>query len=647
MGEIGDWELLDAEISAATCSAAQVTGSAVTLDPGGKSGASCEGERRAPGQPLPHASPSGSMPPTRDPQQADFPFELNDTVYDDVFEEVGTVIQLPSRSLDPQSSAPHAGQVCVDFPVMGKVWRTWGHLAIRERAAKRPCKDQPGERRSVTVVDLDLTNTGTEASPRAPRQSVVAPPQTSRAAAGTIHAFFSGGRPPVPAPCRELRVSSGTHSLASGTTSSGAQRMPQLLSPEAATSPADTLAAAPAATSDADQPQLAPIERDRKLPQLPDAKKRGASKPGSDKDYEDDLKVSIAQRLKEFQGESLVDRVGALFCDACNTRLSLKKSSIGQHLKTAVHKTNLAKLHRRKSDAHDIKAQLKAYFTKHDREAGKSVDLEVMAHRFRVVRQHMWAGVEIEKINKLRPVLEGAGRLTDSAHLRSLIPRILDQEKAILLEEVANEVVSAIFDGTRREGEAINLVLRFCTADFHIKQRLVAFVTALKHLNGKEAAALVAKLLMKDMNLDSSCVAAFIRDSAAANGVCVRGMQAVFIHSSDILCCCHTLNHVGEHFELTTLAEFMTPWITLVSNNVDATSIWRDMIGEAVCGYSKVHWYCRAEIEMQIARNFASLCDYLDKLRSLSIGEATTQKMLDIYRSRTDQLQLELAAMLV
>ena len=45
---------------------------------------------------------------------------------------------------------------------------------------------------------------------------------------------------------------------------------------------------------------------------------------------------------------------------------------------------------------------------------------------------------------------------------------------------------------------------------------------------------------------------------------CARKEEQHRPSAADTLCFCHTICHVGEHFELTVLDEFMTPWLELV-----------------------------------------------------------------------------------
>ena len=65
--------------------------------------------------------------------------------------------------------------------------------------------------------------------------------------------------------------------------------------------------------------------------------------------------------------------------------------------------------------------------------------------------------------------------------------------------------------------------------------------------------------------------------------VCVYRYTSRITHTAaaDLVCVCHTLCHVGEHFELTTLDAFMTPWLELVGGrgaHYGAKRLWKEMV---------------------------------------------------------------------
>lgn len=147
------------------------------------------------------------------------------------------------------------------------------------------------------------------------------------------------------------------------------------------------------------------------------------------------------------------------------------------------------------------------------------------------------------------------------------------------------------------------------------------FVTAEKHLDGVSSARLLTQLLLGKLQLDFDQVVAFMRDSASANGVALRALQNTFGCADDILCLPHTLNHLCANFNLPTLKDFMTPFITLVCSPGAAKVLWKGLIGEAPKGYSAVRWYCTFEIAVQIGKHFEQLTPFLQRLTAEGIGD--------------------------
>ena len=129
------------------------------------------------------------------------------------------------------------------------------------------------------------------------------------------------------------------------------------------------------------------------------------------------------------------------------------------------------------------------------------------------------------------------------------------------------------------------------------------------------------------------------------NGCAVEKLNNLFDSSEDILCLCHTLCHVGEHIELTTLDAFMHHWIGLVYSHAGAKAAWKELIGK-VTGFSNVRWYAKAEIEMEIATNFGLLEKAIETFEERGYGDAHTKAMRLIYEEKTVRLELEFAAML-
>lgn len=124
-----------------------------------------------------------------------------------------------------------------------------------------------------------------------------------------------------------------------------------------------------------------------------------------------------------------------------------------------------------------------------------------------------------------------------------------------------------IFDGTFRLGEALAIVLRFVGENWIIEQHLVRVQLLAKSMSGEEIARELISVLSTSYSIDSSKVIACMRDGAAANGVAVRTLSILYPKLMDIKCFSHTLDRVGEHFEIPILSEFVSLWISMFSHS--------------------------------------------------------------------------------
>jgi hypothetical protein len=202
-------------------------------------------------------------------------------------------------------------------------------------------------------------------------------------------------------------------------------------------------------------------------------------------------------RMNQFPNQGFRDSFGKLFCGACSTRLHNCKSMIAAHLETKKHKANLIKLQSRSAGDIEIMSGLNQYFIDNPNMGGANLSNATLLYRYRLTQSFMYSGIEPSKIDHLRPLLTRAGEAaTHSSHLMPFVPKVEADEFARILDELENQVVSALFDGETRVGEAVAMILRFCTADFKLQQLLVSFVTVAKHMDGQEMSTLFLQLLL-------------------------------------------------------------------------------------------------------------------------------------------------------
>lgn len=270
-----------------------------------------------------------------------------------------------------------------------------------------------------------------------------------------------------------------------------------------------------------------------------------------------------------------------------------------------------------------------------------------------MVETLLLSGTPLNRLPFFRPLLEHFAdkTLTDSSHMASYIPRIEERELQTLKKEIRGEFLGISFDGTTRLGEAINIVGRFCLPEFELRTRLLRFQTAQGHLNAKQLASLITRVMCTDLSVPPENVVCISRDSVLVNGAACRILiDSPFGAAENQLCISHTLNNVGSRIKFALLSEFMTAWLELVggrSPHRGAQALWRTAVApQRVPGYSKVRWHSLAEIEVVIAENFDKLDEFMARLDTLVIGDATRQKLHDVLDTpdKRERLKRELAA---
>ena len=245
------------------------------------------------------------------------------------------------------------------------------------------------------------------------------------------------------------------------------------------------------------------------------------------------------------------------------------------------------------------------------------------------------------------PLLERAGQpLTNRTHMMRMVPKVEAKEFALVLDEVKDMRVTAIFDGTTRVGEALNVILRWCTADFYVVQRLVAFVTLQKHMNASQMANLLMSLFLTKLQIKIENLVATERDSASVNGAAVRQLGTTFTNSANILCICHTLSIMGGKIDFPELEQFVSVWVQMVYSHAGIKTIWSHMVEEEVVGFSNIRWYCKAEIVMQIARAFGHVGPFLAMIEQLGYAPTLQGKLSEMLSAHKLIIKLQAAAIL-
>ena len=94
-------------------------------------------------------------------------------------------------------------------------------------------------------------------------------------------------------------------------------------------------------------------------------------------------------------------------------------------------------------------------------------------------------------------------------------------------------------------------------------------------MTGEELAREILGVLCREYKFSREQVLAAMRDRASVNGVAIRHIKIMFPNLLDIARYSHTLDIVGNNFELPTVKEFIKPRISLFSHSPKARFEWK------------------------------------------------------------------------
>ena len=86
-------------------------------------------------------------------------------------------------------------------------------------------------------------------------------------------------------------------------------------------------------------------------------------------------------------------------------------------------------------------------------------------------------------------------------------------------------------------------------------------------MTGDEIAREIVHTVSTEYGITGNRLVATMRDRVSANGVAMCTIKVLFPNILDVGCYSHTLDHVGEHFNVPHLEEFTRLWISLFSHS--------------------------------------------------------------------------------
>ena len=141
-------------------------------------------------------------------------------------------------------------------------------------------------------------------------------------------------------------------------------------------------------------------------------------------------------RVKDYPKQHFAVVSGNLRCNAYSETLSLKKSSIDEHVKSSKHTNGDARIAKDKKQSQSIMDCVKRQDVR-EHPSGSILPVEFRLFRFKIVKCVISGGIPLSKVDILRPLLEKyIHRLTHSVSLREIIPAELEKEREQLLSEL-------------------------------------------------------------------------------------------------------------------------------------------------------------------------------------------------------------------
>ena len=102
-----------------------------------------------------------------------------------------------------------------------------------------------------------------------------------------------------------------------------------------------------------------------------------------------------------------------------------------------------------------------------------------------------------------------------------------------------------------------------------------------------------------------------MRDRALVNSVAMATLKLLYPSLLDVGCFSHTLDRVGEHFQVPIADQFTRLWTLLFSRSPKGRLVWRSSCERAVPRYSETRWWSRWEIMKQVLEGYPDVEGFL------------------------------------
>jgi hypothetical protein len=331
------------------------------------------------------------------------------------------------------------------------------------------------------------------------------------------------------------------------------------------------------------------------------ARKKRTEDKVRDEDPSPKLALASLQANAKYKDSHDVIKVdgACLHCNLCGTTFGTRSNVWKNHLKGKRHVDKLAK-RRGMSIQNAFQAQ------------GKKDDAKAeQAHRLRVAEAFFEQGIELNKCRgKLKELLEEVRPMRLSVGDASNLARQVMDPLTKAQDEDDLQVVLAgnsrgtfIFDGYSRKDEHSAVVLRVCTSEFEIVERLVSCKIFQKGLNAKQWLRVVDTERRRLSSIEHEFHLVFtVADGHPSNGIVGEQLSGTLEHYFHSFCYSHTLAKVGTNCKSPLVDKFVTSAGAVFKNSPGARSVFARIAMENVKRKHKVRWFSTTDVIEQAIR---------------------------------------------
>ncbi len=277
-----------------------------------------------------------------------------------------------------------------------------------------------------------------------------------------------------------------------------------------------------------------------------------------------------------------------------------------------------------------------------------------MAHRERVAEAFFEAGIELSKAKgKLKELLEETrpSRITigDASNLgRQVVgPLTVAQDEGDLrAAEVGGGRGCFIFDGYSRKDEHAAVVLRMCSKEFEVSERLISCKMYQKGLTGKQWLRVVDEERRR-LGKATGGFALMIADGHASNGSVGEHLTNSLDNYFHSFCYSHSLAKVGTNCHAPLVDQFVNAASGVFRNSPGARSVFATIAGETVKRKHKVRWFTTTDVVEQAIRKTACWERIVAQMEADDLCEETLPKLKKIVienKRGYDDLWIEMSA---